>query len=510
MLHRRTKEIRVDSEKKILIGMIVSTEYLHKIIHMADLKYFVLDYSRHIVRWVLEYYKKYKEAPSKHIQDIFNTEKENLKEAEADLIEEFLSALSDEFERDSKFNVDYLIDRTVKYFDERSLVVLSENIQSCVGAGKIEKAKELLQGHRVVAKNTSQWVNPFEENFVAEVYKTHLSPEPDVDLNENLFKMPGKLGDLMGMFKRGWLISYLAPRKRGKTFFLQETAIQAATNKLNVAVFSLEMSKLGFAGRLIQRITAMGEETLYYYPVFDCLRNQDGSCSRKESSKIVSIDNKTIEFDESIGHVACTKCRGNKKFVPVTWFEKIKRPIMTEKKLVRGAKGFRFSYGDRVRVKIYPSFSANLTNIISDLDLLEYTEGFIPDVVLIDYADILAPEDRRSDQNTRIDETWKMMKQISEMRHCAVFTATQGNRRSGETKNTKANDVSWDIRKNDHVDAQYTLSQTVEEKKRGAIRIANSLHRWQEFDENKQTIVLQNLKLSQVLLDSEYNISREG
>lgn len=503
MLHKRTKEIRTDTEKKIITGMIVSTEYLHKIIHMIDLKYFVLDYSKIIAKWILSYYSKYKESPSKHIQDIFEVEKESLKEAQAELIEEFLTNLSDEFERDSKFNVEYLIDRTVEYFEERALIVLSDNIQSCVGAGKVDKAKELLQGHRIVAKNTSQWINPFDEDFVAEVYKTHLSPEPDIDLNENLFKMPGKLGDLMGVFKRGWLVSYLAPRKRGKTFFLQETAIQAATNKLNVAIFSLEMSKLGFAGRIIQRITSMGAETLYYFPVFDCLRNQDGTCAQRSSNKIVFVDGKVVEFDENINHAVCTKCRGHSKFVPSSWFEKIRRPVMTEKKLVRGTKGFRFSYGDRIRVKIYPAFSANLSNIAADLDLLEYTEGFVPDVILIDYADILAPEDRRSDLNSRIDETWKMMKQMSEMRHCAVFTATQGNRRSGETKNTKANDVSWDIRKNDHVDAQYTLSQTPEEKKLGKIRIANSLHRWQEFDENKQVTVLQNLKLSQVLLDSE-------
>ena len=502
MLHRRTKEIRTDIEKKIITGMIISTEYLQKVFNLVNLKYFALDYSKIVAKWTLDYFKKYKEAPYHHIQDIYNVEKANLKETQAELIESFLYSLSSQFERESKFNVDYLIDRTIEYFEERSLMLLAEDIQAYVGAGKIQKAKEILQNHKAVAKTISQWINPFDEQFVSDVYRSYLSLEQD-DISENLFKFPGKLGSLMGTFKRGWLISYLAPRKRGKTFFLQETAIQAATNKLNVAIFSLEMSKLGFSGRILQRIASIGNESVYYFPVFDCLRNQDGTCARRESTKIVYVNGEVMDYDEGIGHVVCTKCRGEPNFIPSTWFEKIQRPVMAEKRLKRSARGFVFSYGDRIRIKVYPAYSANLSDIMADLDLLEYAEGFVPDVIVIDYADILAPEDRRADLNTRIDETWKMMKQLAEKRHCAVFTATQGNRRSGESKNVKANDVSWDIRKNDHVDAQYTLSQTADEKRRGVLRVANSLHRWQEFDENKQVIVLQNLKLAQVILDCE-------
>jgi hypothetical protein len=92
---------------------------------------------------------------------------------------------------------------------------------------------------------------------------------------------------------------------------------------------------------------------------------------------------------------------------------------------------------------------------------------------------------------------------MSETRHCCVFTATQANRAAGEAKNVKANMVGWNIQKNDHVDAQFSLSRTPFEKRMGRLRVTNTLHRWQDFDEDKSVTVLQNLELSQVLLDSE-------
>jgi hypothetical protein len=318
--------------------------------------------------------------------------------------------------------------------------------------------------------------------------------------------MPGRLGDLMGVFKREWLVSYLAPRKRGKTFLLQESGIQAATSGLNVAIISLEMSKNGFGSRVIQRLVAMGKTKLFFYPCFDCLKNQDGSCKKaKRENHITLADSKgnIPPFSLEIDYKPCTACRGTKDFKIGYWYEPIERPIISKQKIFEQAEGFVRVYGDRIRLKVYPAFSANLKQIIADLDELEATTGFIPDVIIIDYADILAPEDKRMDLHTRTDETWKTLKQVAEARHCLVLTATQGNRKSSEKRSVVANDTSWDISKNDHVDAQFALSQTPAEKKQGVLRISKTLHRWEEFDENEQATILQNLKLSQVILDSE-------
>lgn len=508
MLKRRIYKVRTETERKILIGMIISTDFINRINDAIDIKFFQMEYSYIVAKWVMDYYKKYREAPGDHIEDIFDLEKENLTEENSQLIGDFLSGLSNEYQRAKKFNVEYFLEEALDYFEERGLLLLSEKISKSVNAGRKEEAKKALREHRSFFKNTSIWVNPFEENFIEEVYHSHLSPESEeteTGLNK-LFRMPGQLGELMGTFERDWLVSFLAPRKRGKTFFLQEAAVQSAIGGLNTCFISLEMSKSGFGGRLLRRIVAMGRESIYLYPIFDCLKNQKDTCEkrqRKNKVKLLDADGNLPEYSDDMEYRVCSLCRGTKDFKPSVWYEPIKRPVISEKKVKLQAKGFVRTYGDRLRLKAYPAFSANLEQIINDIDILEYTEGFVPDVIVIDYADILAPEDKRMDLHTRTDETWKKLKQLSELKHGLVITATQGNRKSSEKKNVVSNDTSWDISKNDHIDAQFALSQTGQEKKIGMIRVSNTLNRWKEFDENKQVIVLQNLKLSQVVLDSE-------
>ena len=509
-LKRKITHIDADEiERKILIGMIISTEYLRMVGALINIKYFQLEYSKIISEWVLGYYSKYKKAPLEHIEDIYDVEKQYMKEEMSELIKDFLSDLSVEYQKGRKFNAEYLLDQTIEYLDERSLVMLAEKISSFVGAGRIDEAKRELREYKTVTKLTSSWINPFDEDFMKSVYDSHLKPDIDEGLESNpykLFKMPGKLGDLMGVFERDWLVAYLAPRKRGKTFLLQETGIQAATNGLNVCIISLEMSKNGFGGRLLQRIVAMGNSTLYYYPTFDCAHNQDDSCRksrRTNSIKLTDENGNVPEFSEELEYRPCVACRGSKSYKVAVWFDVVNRPMISQKRLITQATGFFRTFGDKMRIKVYPAFSANLKQIISDIDTLEYSENFVPDVILIDYADILAPEDRRMDLHTRTDETWKTLKQLADLKHCCVITATQGNRKSSEKKNVVANDTSWDISKNDHIDAQFALSQTPFEKKMGAMRISNTLHRWKEFDESEQATILQNLKLSQVILDSE-------
>jgi hypothetical protein len=167
------------------------------------------------------------------------------------------------------------------------------------------------------------------------------------------------------------------------------------------------------------------------------------------------------------------------------------------------AKGYAKLFGT-LMLKSYPMTTTNLTDIKNDINALEQIESFVPDVICIDYADILGPEDSHAGDMSNINKTWQLLKNLAETKYCLVVTATQGNKASGETKNVQANQVSWDVRKNDHVDAQFALSQDPNEKRAGVLRLSNTLHRWQQFDPDRQVYVLQNLALSQVLLDSEY------
>jgi replicative DNA helicase len=143
---------------------------------------------------------------------------------------------------------------------------------------------------------------------------------------------------------------------------------------------------------------------------------------------------------------------------------------------------------------------------MGDLDRLEDYEGFVPDVIIVDYFDILAPEDEREIGRDRIDSVWKKGKQIADIRNILLVTASQANRLSIEKKNVKQVHASEDLRKLAHVDCMFSINQMPAEKKRGIMRIGIMAHRHKDFNELESTIILQNLEVGQPLLDSEYGV----
>jgi hypothetical protein len=95
------------------------------------------------------------------------------------------------------------------------------------------------------------------------------------------------------------------------------------------------------------------------------------------------------------------------------------------------------------------------------------------------------------------------LKNLSDSRHCLVMTASQTNRGSFDKKNVTQTDIAEDIRKIAHIDGGMALNQLPNEKRKGVMRVALIAGRDIDFDQMKTCIVLQNLQLGQVLLDSE-------
>lgn len=914
-----------DIEKRIITGLIVDTKFCRDAIPILRNKYFQIDYAKRVASWIQDYYKKYKKAPGKDIQSIFQAEEKFLKPADVGIIEEFLKELSNQYEQDSNFNSEYLLDQTYKYAETRSYEILKEQIEGCLLQGKIDKAGDAIRNFNKVAKEISRWVNPFEKE---EVNKTL-----DDDSADNLFKLPGALGQLIGMLKREWLIAVMGPMKRGKceksnnilvletgrqitleeyiksnckdkvialneqtqkfeaitpsdffdngikkcyrittktgrytsttynhqyltatgwkkledikigeyiavpkklnffgkkqidkyllrflaymmadgsctgiqpvftkyssvirsdfkkcckelgvsfhhlketkgsvglrqpasdilkkygfkgvlskdktipdiimesskdsireflrvfftcdgsifkansgynieltlaseklidqishllirfgivhkkdkgenqlngkifphwtisikcqeyvdlflreigfdepkkkeminismkrsfldkfplqvakrfydelkkecncrprfgpypkgpgfysiigkkrakkiteamrncqktksvmrqtfsgventetgkkylyseilwdevisidyegefqtydisipeyhnfvcddivvhnSFYAWEIAYHALIARLKVAVFSLEMNSTQFKKRIYKRMTAMAEQGgEYNYPVFDCLHNQNGSCLKTERRNRRALMNKdgTIPiYSQDNKYRPCDYCRQNKKKdYQVAWWwrtQKQKEDLTTEA-ISKKVKIFKRLYGDNLRLMCHPPFSASFDDLITDLDNLEYTENFVPDVILIDYFDITAKttDDERSDANTK----WQRGKHLAGVRKALVINCNQSNRDSIDKKNINQKNTGEDIRKLAHVDALFVLNQVLDEKIGGRVRIDTLVHRHDEASEKGQVIVLQQLKLGQPFLDSEWAANKKS
>ena len=494
-------KVDISEEKKLLVGLIVSDRVCKEILPLVDDEYFQNPYSPILVKWIKNHYKKYEKAPGKDIQGIYETEKGGLGAERAEMVEAFLENLSGDYERESQINEPYLIDQCIEYLEERSLISLAEKIQGEVKRGEKGKAKALVAGYKKVARVMTPWSNPFTQEAVNE----SMDIERDV-----LFQMPGALGRLLGPFERGTFITVMAPVKRGKTWMLIELAVMGLLNKLRVAFISLEMKKKRMHQRIYKRLISASQKTdSVWYPMFDCLNNQDGSCElcqRKGSGDLLNTEGEVAPFDEKVEWTPCDECKGkSKSYVAseVHWYVQIKRPTFNLETVRDAVKSYDW-WGNNLRVLCHPRFSANLSDINRDLDMLEYTEGFVPDIVIVDYADILKPEKERGEGLEMVNETWMTLAQLGDIRKCLIATATQTNKEAWDARNTKAKNVSQYFMKFAHVEMAFMLSQTPQDKKRNFVRCSVAVSRNEDFNENVQVKILQQLEAGQPLLDSEF------
>jgi len=511
----------VEIEKKVVIAIITSTEFCKLIRKSIRTKYFKVDTIKLIVGWVLDYFDTYRKAPERHIQDIFNVEKKDLKKAEIELVEDFLQEMSDEYERADKESLNFILDKANDYFNISSFETLFIDGRNLIAAGRIEEAKKLLDDHKGVIKETGAMFDPFHPD---EIESWDIEEKV-----ERLLRLPDALGHLIGWLQRGWLLAVTAPEKRGKSWILEEIAFQAIIGGLRVVFFSLEMNKAMIKKRVYKRLT--GDNTVamedLIYPVFDCDNNQDNLCDRKQRKSEIGIERIINKLKEKEGYInaydpdyedykPCTWCRDNSdkvnkkdkyNFETSYWFDvQDKVEKITHKKIrMKSKKFYTKKRGSNLRMRSFPAFSANSEDMKAELENLEYTEGFIPDVVIIDYFDIQKPERNSSfSERSIIDTIWKQGKNIADTMQCLVVTADQSNKGSRSKRSVEDSDTTEDKRKDAHLDVRIAINQDIREREDGIIRINILFHRHRKFSTYREVMVLQQLDLAQPLLDSEF------
>jgi len=129
-------------ERKIIIGLITSTNYLKEIHSIWNPQLIESSTAKQIAGWCWEYYDKYRKAPGKDIEDIFYKKLKTLpKDVGEDIESNILPNLSEEYTR-KKFDLKYLVDETKKYFSERNLLLYTETIQSLINSDQLTEAQK--------------------------------------------------------------------------------------------------------------------------------------------------------------------------------------------------------------------------------------------------------------------------------------------------------------------------------------------------------------------------------
>lgn len=462
-------------ERKMLIGMIISSQYLAGVLPMYRLEYCDGSGAGVVAGWCIDYYKRYEKAPGKHIQDIFEREERGgrIDEGHLKYIEMLLSSLSDQYERsEEEFNSEYLLDQVEEWFRKKSLELTTKDVQARLSQEDVDGAEEKIIKYNVVKKGGKTWVDPFSEESIQKVF--------EVTDEKPLFRLRGMLDKLFDrQFMRGTFISFQGPEKRGKSWFLLEIAMMAYKCRCNVALFEAgdltEKQSLRRLHTYISRRPVGRKQITVQFPKFV------PGVLRKYKVEFTPMVVDSVSIKESQGHVNRWRRSGGRK---------------------------------EIKMSYHVNDSLNVREIRRILDTWKRgtkedgSDGFEPDVIIIDYADIMAPEDSKKDFRHQQDDRWKALRALSQSRACCVITATQTSARSYGKRSVGVGDFSEDKRKYGHVTAMYGLNRTPDEKDLSILRVSEIMVREGAGVGKREVSILQCIDLGMPYVDSawEYEV----
>jgi len=499
-------------ERKICIGFITSSDYLNQLRSWYDSRWLISETAQLVAGWCIDYFDKYGKAPEKDIESIY-TEKlrQGLSKERAEDIEEILTSLSDEHDQSS---VDqYQADSAKEYFQERQLKVTIEDAEYELSKGNAELAKNLLLGFSPLAMSDINVVDPFSAEVKDKVRIAFAEKE------KPLIRFPKALGQFWNAeLTRGGFVAIMGAEKRGKTFMLIELAIRAIKSGNKVAFFQAgDMTEPQQLRRFAIYLAGKSDQDRYcgplWVPTVDCLYHQlnkcDKSCREDDGGGKVFDRKEDITYETLISavnqypeHQPCHNCKDMKG-----------SPWLVEKKSVQpltwtGAYQELRKFGKKYNASFKLSTHANETLSVRDIRLYlqnwKKREGFIPDVVIIDYVDILAPDSdiARLDFRHQQNRTWQRLRNLSQEQQCLVLTVTQIKAAGYDKKLLSLEDFSEDKRKYAHVTAMYGLNQTPEEKQIGLMRINELVVREADFNSLRPVTILQRLQMGRPMLGS--------
>ena len=455
-------------ERQVLIGMIVSTRVVSEIAAKWNDEegMFANKWSNTIGSWCVRYYRKWGKAIYRDVTSIYYQWAESGKRdpTVVEMIGNLLDGLSKQFKRfRTELNEDLSVDIAGEFFNKVSILKLAATLEGSAGLGKISDALAAISKFGAgIEIGHGKGIDVFTDRSDLKDMTEHK--------RKPIFVWKGDLGQFMGdEFERDAFITLLGAEKRGKTWSLMDIAYTAMLARNRVAFFQCgDLSRRQMTRRLRTRV---------------CGRPLTAT---KEGKKVRIPIKLTYREGEDLPYVEHK-------------FKRYKRDL-TEKEIWEIQCKTQLEHLDShlsyLRLSVHPNSSINVTGIKSILDGWERA-GWTADMVVIDYADILAAEPGFfKESRDMINETWKAMRRLSQEKHVCLVTGTQIQRAAYEVRWLQMKHISDEKRKLSHVTAAIGLNQSDAEKELGLLRYNFLAARDSEHTANHGVYVAQALDIA--------------
>ena len=429
----KVEKYQKDEQRRILAALITRDDVLGKMHQRlnGERSLFPDRWSNLILRWCLEFYTKYQKAPKGSIEEIFTKYAQTNGDDDAtDLIEKFLEGLSSTYVKGK--NEDHLVDSASTFFEKIQLKKMTEKLDDFVERGDLEAARELIAGYREIDISTSRWIGLVDPNFLA-------SSVEHKNLDE-LISFPGALGDFFSRnLCRRQFVAFVGQDKVGKSAWLIEMVWRALKQGRKVLYYVLgDMPEEDIGQRFVCRAL---RRPLHPWTVK--IPKEIINDNRKDPSVKVREE----VFEKGISMAEARQCAEN---------------------LLKKTS----SKQSRIQLKREGGSIISASDI--ERDVKEFIrQGWEPDVVVVDYADELAPEPgtKTLDYRHQVKENWSVLRRVSLNLHCLVITASQTATTGYSTWLLRKSDFSEDKRKNAKVTGMVGINQTNDEYSQGLYRL---------------------------------------
>lgn len=499
-------------ERMVLEAAILSHDFLKAYGHIHRPDLLKIPFASWLLDTCLKHEKEFHSAPGihavKHAANI-SVKSNRLQDDHRKMLLDFLKNLPPS---DHKFNISYLLKRTADYYGIEVYKKLRRQLEAAIDQEDVALCEQAITEMRKVRLMTGQCINPFsDKDRVIEAFEKDEKP---------LFKLTGAIGRMVNpQLKPGKFIGILARAKTGKTALMYNWSTIAKRYGNNVAVFACgdedeDSSILRYGVILSGKNNEQEFCGTIAAPVMDCQHNQNGLCRLPQRPTRECIDLGEEEFyrlspeellDKIPKYLPCSKCRKKRgsNFKPAVWYEEQKIEHLDWRAAWKRFKSFNNVTRNPFKLFTYSSGTLSWPEIERVLDVLEDNEGWIPNVVFVDYFDLMKDTTGEKEFRHKENEKWKSGRRFSQDRNVLLIGATQSNMFGGvEKESLDGGNVNEDRRKLDHVTALFAINQTKDEKKKRIARFGPVVLRRGKFDIDYQCVLMQCLERGKLYTDS--------
>lgn len=376
---------RVDGtdERLAITALCLDTQTLAKIAPLLPPSPFPSKWSNIIAGWCIKHFEQFQEAPGgMTLTALYSEWAIGVDDTIKELVGKFLNSLSP-----VDINSDYLIELIERLVTRTAAKQLVDKAQNALSNGQLRAATDLIQAWKPpTLSQEADYVSPIRNpSVIGEAFdKAQYAP---------LITFPAgtPLAEWFGpTLHRDALVVFCGPDKSGKSSHLASLCQRGVIQGKRVAYFNI--------GDLSQEQALTRWTTAFVgRPTFPCVYKKPTSIEFKEKEFFLKYsDHPAVRgYSRSDGEEA--------------W-----------------ARLAEQGDPDRLRFISHPANTVTVENIQSTLAAWA-NKGWVPDIVGLDYAALLAPSKATQERHEALDHIWKTLRQISQEMKCLLLTASQTN-----------------------------------------------------------------------------------